>query len=389
MWGQGAMKAKREFIHLALLRGQTGQGKPNIRRLCGRFGVSRTAAYRLLARYAVEGEAALSERSRRPRRSPTRTPDAVVAAVLALRDETHWGAHKIAYVLERDGGGQRPPHRSTVNRILKRNGRITVEASEAATPFTRFEHPEPNDLLQMDFMGPFRTGQGACHSLTVLDDHSRFSLCLAACTNQQSQTVMAHLRAMFERYGLPYRMTMDNGSPWADTGRTELTRLAVWIIRLGVRISHSRPYHPQTQGKDERFHQTVQRELTNHRYFRTLPEVQRAFDRFRDRYNLIRPHESLGMAVPASRYRISDRSMPSELPPIEYPPGDIVRKVTASATIQFRGRLIRVGKACRGLTVGIRPTTTDGLFEVFLCGHKVRDIDLRHPPARKKVSTMS
>jgi transposase InsO family protein len=308
--------------------------------------------------------------------------------VLALRDETHWGAHKIAYVLKRDGQGQ-APHRSTVNRILKRNGRITVEASEAATPFIRFEHPEPNDLLQMDFMGPFSTAQGACHSLTVLDDHSRFSLCLAACANQQSQTVMAHLRAMFERYGLPYRMTMDNGSPWADTGRTELTRLAVWIIRLGVRISHSRPYHPQTQGKDERFHQTVQRELTNHRYFRTVPEVQRAFDRFRDRYNLIRPHESLGMAVPASRYRISHRPMPLDLPAIEYPPGDVVRKVTASATIQFRGRLIRVGKACIGLTVGIRPTTTDGLFEVFLCGHKVRDIDLRHPSARKKVSTMS
>lgn len=388
MWGQAAMKAKREFVVLVGGAGGSGRARVNIRQLCRRFGVSRTAAYRLLARYAMEGEAAFSERSRRPQRSPTRTPEGLVAAVLALRDETHWGAHKIAYVLKRDGQGQMP-HRSTVNRILKRNGRISVEASEAATPFTRFEHPQPNDLLQMDFMGPFHTGQGACHSLTVLDDHSRFSLCLAACTNQQTDTVMTHLRGMFERYGLPYRMTMDNGSPWADTGCSELTRLAVWIIRLGVRITHSRPYHPQTQGKDERFHQTLQRELTNHRYFRTMADVQRAFDRFRDRYNLVRPHESLSMAVPASRYQISRRSMPSHLPPIEYPPGDLVRKVTASATIHFRGRVIRVGKACIGLTVGVRPSITDGVFEVFLCGQKVRDIDLRTQPASRKVSTMS
>lgn len=386
MWEKAGVEAKREFVRLATA---TSGGRPNISELCRRFEVSRTAAYELLARYRVEGQGAFAPRSRRPKRSPNQTVEEVEKAVLEMRDQTHWGARKISHVLRRDRDASMPPP-STVNSILKRHGRITDEASAAARPFCHFEHPEPNDLYQMDFMGYIQTGQGPCHSLTVIDDHSRFCLCLQACANQEGDTVKQHLTAMFERYGLPYRMTMDQGSPWGDPGGTELTKLTVWIIRLGVRVSHSRPYHPQTQGKDERYHQTIQRELTNHTFFQTLAEVQRAYDRFRDRYNLVRPHESLGMAVPASRYRVSPRPMPSQLPPIDYPSTDAVRKVDQLGKISFQGHVVRVGKACIGLSVGVRPTTTDGLYEVFFCSRRIREIDLRMPtPARGNVSTMS
>lgn len=373
MWGKTPLKAKEEFVALALAEGL----RVNIRELCRRFGISPTSAYALLNRYRQEGEAAFQLRSRRPKRSPTKTADQVEAAVLELRDETHWGGRKISHVLRRDTNSEMPP-RSTVHNILKRNGRISEEASRAAQPFVRFEHPEPNDLAQMDFMGWFSTGEGPCHALTMIDDHSRFALCLQACANQTRETVERHLSSTFERYGLPWRMTMDHGSPWGDSGGGSLTKLTVWLIRMGVRVSHSRPYHPQTQGKDERFHLTIQRELTNHVAFRRLTDAQEAFDRFRDRYNLVRPHESLDMAVPASRYRVSSRAMPTQLPPIEYPSTDQIRKVSSTASIGFGGKSIRVGKACVGLTVGVRATTLDGVFEVYLCHQKIRTIDLRN-----------
>lgn len=154
MWGQSPVKAKREFIALAMAEGV----RVNIRELCRRFGISPTSAYALLKRYRVEGADAFDARSRRPRRSPTKTRDAVEAAVLELRDATHWGSRKISHVLRRDVDEAMPP-RSTVHNILKRNGRITDEASLAAQPLMRFEHPEPNDLAQMDFMGRFATAR--------------------------------------------------------------------------------------------------------------------------------------------------------------------------------------------------------------------------------------
>ena len=371
MWGKEPVKAKSEFVRLAT------QDGANIRALCRRFGVSPTSAYRQLDRFKEEGEAGLQERSRRPHHSPTRTPPEVEQAVLAMRDESHWGGRKISHVLRRDVDPAMPP-RSTVNKILKRNGRITVEASEAAKAHIRFERAEPNDLSQMDFMGEFETGQGPCHALTMLDDHSRYALCLKACRDQRTETVIEHLTEAFATYGLPYQVTMDNGSPWGE-GSGVLTKVTAWMIRVGVRISHSRPYHPQTQGKDERFHQTLQRELTNHTYFRTLVKVQEAFDRFRDRYNLVRPHEALNMAVPASRYRISARSLPAVLPAIEYPTTDMVRKVDQVGRIGFKNRSVRVGRGCVGLKVGIRPTLIDGVFDVYFCAQKVKTIDLRTP----------
>jgi transposase InsO family protein len=97
----------------------------------------------------------------------------------------------------------------------------------------------------MDFKGHYRLGKSErCHPLTVLDDHSRYALCLQACRNEQTQTVQQHLTATFRRYGLPERMLMDNGSPWGGATEHGYTPLTVWLLRLGIAISHSRPFHP-------------------------------------------------------------------------------------------------------------------------------------------------
>src|SRR5262249_9640533 len=160
--------------------------------------------------------------------------------------------------------------------------------------------------------------RGRCHPLTVLDDHSRFALGLEACANEQGVTVQERLTTIFRRYGLPRRMTMDNGSPWGNDSTHPHTPLTVSLMRLGIGVGHSRPYHPQTQGKDERFHRTLKVEVLHGRTFRDLPHCQAAFDEWRTVYNVQRPHEALAMATPGSRYAISARPFPASLPAVEY-----------------------------------------------------------------------
>lgn len=364
------MEAKLEFVVLA---SKTGA---NIRELCRRFGVSPTTAYELLRRWRLDGDDGLRLRSRRPVSSPTKTASDVEEVVLQLRDETHWGARKLHQRLV-DMGSPAAPPRSTINTILKRNGRIAAEESEKHTAWHRFEHDEPNDLWQMDFKGWIDTPAGRCNPLTILDDHSRYSIALRACPNQTTETVEAELARVFDMYGLPWRMSMDNGSPWGDDGAYRLTKLEVWLIRNGVKVSHSRPFHPQTQGKDERFHRTLDDELLKWTVLRDLADAQRQFDTWRNRYNHERPHEALAMQTPARRYAPSVRSRPPSLPSIEYGADDIIRKVDHYGKISFRNHVIRVGKGCADLPVAIRPTATDGVFDVFFCHQRVEVIDLR------------
>ena len=140
---------------------------------------------------------------------------------------------------------------------------------------------------------------------------------------------------------------------------------------------HGRPHHPQTQGKEERFHRTLNAEVVNGNSFRDNPDCQRAFDEWRPRYNHERPHEALGMATPGDRYRSSPRTFPNELPLIEYAPGDQVRKVDVQGFISFKNRSWRISKALRGERVALRPTGADGVFDVHYCAHRIAFIDLR------------
>jgi len=368
------MSEKREFVSLA------DQPGANVRALCRSFGISPTTAYELLRRYRTSGDSGLRERSRRPLSSPSRTAQELVRLILELRDQTHWGARKIARRL-RDLGHSNVPHHSTIHSILQRHQKVDSLANEEHHAWKRFEHELPNDLWQMDFKGWFKTAFGQCHPLTIVDDHSRFSLCLQACADETAFTVERHLMQVFDRYRLPWRMTMDNGSPWGDDGTRRLTKTTAFLVRLGIRVSHSRPYHPQTQGKDERFHRTLDQELLRWTTFRDLQEAQQQFDRWRDRYNLERPHEALGLDAPVRHYQPSSRRMPAALPPIEYETGADVRKVDTYGYIGFRGHKIRVGRGCSGLPVVLRPTIKDGTFDVFFCHHRVLQVDLQHPIA--------
>jgi transposase InsO family protein len=370
-----SMSERHEFVLLAT------SPEANLSLLCRRFSISRKTGYKWLRRYLAGGADALADLSRRPAHSPRRTEVGVEERLLALRRKhPAWGARKLKARLAARGHEQLPSP-STITAILARHHLLDPQAAAKHRRCHRFEHAHPNDLWQMDFKGDFSLGTGRCYPLTVLDDHSRFNLGLRACPSQHREGVQEALTHIFRRYGLPLRMTMDNGYPWGlhVGGRSRWTQLTVWLTRLGVRVSHSRPYHPQTQGKDERFHRTLKLEVLRGHAWRNLEECQASFDRWRTSYNCERPHEALQMAVPASRYRESVRPFPQELPAIEYPDEYLVRRGQKSGMLHLRGREYYIGEAFRGLDVGLRPTTTDGRFEVYFCHQQLMTIDLRRP----------
>jgi transposase InsO family protein len=380
------LSERHEFVLLA------AQEEGHIRQLCRRFGISPTTGYKWARRFQATGVQDLQERSRRPLHSPKQTSEAVEQAVIELRRQHPvWGGRKLrARLLAL--GHQQLPSPSTITSILQRHHLINPQESATHRPFHRFEHPRPNDLWQMDFKGDFALGSGRCYPLTVLDDHSRFNLGLVACSDQTTQTTRTALTAILRRYGLPWRMTMDNGKPWAAfaKGRSCHTHFSAWLMRLGIYVSHSRPYHPQTQGKDERFHRTLGLELLRHQLWSDFRECQQAFDHWRETYNLIRPHEAIKLAVPASRYQPSPRVFPETLPAIEYGAGEVVRKVGERGQVKYLQRKFFVGDAFASLHVALRPTTTDGLLEVYFCHQKVGSIDLKAVRSGShEVSTMS
>jgi transposase InsO family protein len=368
------MSLRQEFVLLATHEGS------NRRELCRRFGISPKTAYKWLARYAKDKAPGLEDRSRRPLCTPSRTPSELEAQVLALRQQhPAWGGRKISKRLKKLGYADAPAP-STVTSILHRHGLISEAASTQATAWQRFEHPQPNELWQIDFKGYFPTPAGLCYPLTVLDDHSRFNLVLAACARTNTQSVQPLLTEAFRRYGLPVRINADNGSPWGSPSEREhgITRLTVWLIRLGICISHSAPAHPQTNGKDERFHRSLKAEVLNGRSFNDLQHAQRAFDYWRHVYNKQRPHEALDLATPIERYRPSARTFPEQLPSIQYGPDDIVTEVGWDGRVRFKGRTLKVSNALHRLPIAFRSDPIeDGAYDVYFCHKRFMRLSLQ------------
>ena len=370
-WKEKDVKTLRtEFVLLAQ------QGRGNIRELCRRYGISSRTAYKWLERYELEGADGLIDQSKRPKHIPKQTCSEMVSKIVEARMETGWGGRKIARFLQ-DQGYDHVPHANTITDILRRTGLLDKKECKKHQPVQRFERDQPNELWQMDFKGHFPTLNGRCHPLTILDDHSRFCLGLKACGNETGRTVKENLHSIFQQYGLPKAILCDNGGPWGSGyPEQELSQLAVWLIRLGVQPKHGRPAHPQTQGKEERFHRTLKTELLQGRSFSDLADCQRHFDSWRNRYNLVRPHEALKLDTPVQHYQPSSRLFTETLAPIEYNVGEIVRKVQSNGVVTFHDREYRVGKGLIGQYVALRLTAKDGLFDVYFCTYKVRQISV-------------
>ena len=355
-WDTGGVEQRRlEFVRAALTPGA------NLSEVCRRFEVSRKTGYKWLGRYRSEGVAGLADRSRARRTQSERTSPEVEKLICDTRREFPlWGARKLVRVLTRRGETGLPAV-STVTEILRRHDLLNGPGTGTKT-WNRFVADAPNDLWQMDFKGWFDTIRGGrCEPFDILDDHSRFNLCLDAYGTPTEHMVKTRLQAVFSEYGMPRKILTDNGSPWANTqAGFRWTGLGVWLLDLGVELTHSSIRHPQTIGKDERFHRTLSLEVINTKpSWENLTEVQAAFDRWRPIYNTQRPHDALDGDVPADHYQPSTISYPTRIEPATYPDDYLVRKVGTKAQISLHDHRYRIGTAFAGKHVGITPTTPE------------------------------
>jgi len=312
------------------------RGGETMRGLCVRYGISRKTGYKWLRRFEEVGTLrGLQEQSRRPRHSPRQTDTAIEDRVVALRQQYGWGSRKLRCLLEREGLRL---SRSTIDRILVRRGLIGPRC-RARPAVQRFERSTPNELLQMDFKGPYKLANGTtCLPLSLLDDHSRYALALAPLVSTHGIKVQRVLESSFERYGVPQSMLVDHGTPWwSSTNGHGLTRLGVFLIRQGVDLVYSGIGHPQTQGKVERFHRTLGAWLRHHGTPGTQRGFGRALERFRLEYNEQRPHEALDLETPSHRYRPSAQRYQREPEPWAYPAGSEVRRLAGNGCFYEAG----------------------------------------------------
>jgi transposase InsO family protein len=357
------MEERRAFVAEAVRREWT------MTALCEAYGISRKTGYQVLHRYQTGGEAALAPRSRAPHRSPQALPEAVQQPILALR-EAHpsWGPRKLRAWLQVRQPGAEWPAPSSIGALLHRAGLTRARRARRGggpprrAPLTQAS--QPNDVWTIDFKGWFLTGDGRrCDPLTLVDEASRYLLCCVAVSRPTEREVQRWLERAFREYGLPLVLRSDNGAPFAmPRGLVQLSRLAVWWLKLGIQPERIAPGHPEQNPRHERLHRTLKQETATPPA-PTRCAQQRAFDRFRPIYNDERPHEALHQQPPGHVYRPSPRPYPARVVSPEYPASLRVRRVRADGYIKWHGRLIFLSHALRGEPIGLEEVA-DGCWRV-------------------------
>jgi transposase InsO family protein len=308
----------------------------NLASLCRDFGISRPTGYRWLKRFQEKRSfSGLQEKSRRPQHSPKRTLTEDEARVVELRKKYGWGARKLAALLYGEGKRLKV---TTIHRIISRNGLILPENRHGPAT-SRFEREKPNALWQADFKGYFLGKDGNCHPLSILDDHSRYAVCLSGLRSQKMEETRQAFLKTFEAYGLPDEILMDHGTTWWSTNNGYgLTSLSVWLLKQEIDLIFGRIRHPQTQGKVERFNRTVADAVEHRGKPSQFSGWSALLEDIRSEYNEIRPHEALEMAVPASRYHPSTRAYNPNPLKWEYESGSTVARLNAEGFVGYKGR---------------------------------------------------
>lgn len=347
--------------------------------LCREFGISRKTGYKIYDRYKDTGLEGLTDRSRRPVHYANQLPAQVEAQIVRCKqDKPHWGARKIRELLVRRlAGDVRVPARSTIHAVLDRHGLVKPmgrpRRRAAGTPLSLGQ--APNDLWCTDYKGEFRLGNRAyCYPLTVTDHASRYLLLCEALDSTRESLAFTAFERLFQERGLPAAIRSDNGVPFASPNALfNLSKLAVWWIRLGIAIERIMPGHPQQNGRHERMHLTLKKETTRPAGMNSLQQ-QAKFDAFVDEFNTERPHEAIGMKCPAEIYTPSNKPYRG-LPELAYPFHDKDLLVTDCGRICMHKKKINLSLVFAGQRVGLKEVE-DGIWLVSFMHYDLGYIDL-------------
>lgn len=334
-----------------------------------RHGVSRSCAYKWIGRYEKLGTAGLSELSRRPELSPKRTPQSSVDALLELKKKyPRFGPAKLVAMLdEREGSHVMAV--STAGEILSRHGQVQKRRPrhKSAGQIERgpYQVAGAGDSMTTDYKGQFRMGNGGlCYPLTIADPFSRYVFAIEAMSSTQMKPAKAVFERVFREYGIPRQMISDNGTPFcSSTSLGGLTQLSRWWIELGIVPVRIEPGQPQQNGIHERMHRTLKDWIQDHILF-SLCAHQRSFDAFREEFNQVRPHQSLGQKTPSTAVR-EYRPFASRPDTLEYDTNMDVRKVNANGEIKWSGNPIFLSEPLIGANVGLLKVGED-LWSVYL-----------------------
>lgn len=351
-----------------------------VARLAREYGVSRTTVYHWQRRHREAPEEELEERSRRPHRSPQRTGEEQREAILQKRREhPYWGPKKLKRVLEEQQPEQSWPAASTMGDLLVAAGLVPARRrrrrSQPGAEAGELGPEGPNQEWCADFKGPLHSRDGAwCEPLTITDAHSRYLLRCQLVRSESYEENRPLFEATFREYGLPRSIRSDNGPPFGAPGVVGLTRLAVWWILLGIHPVRIDAGRPQQNGVHERMHRTLKLET---RIAADWDRQQRELLLFQQRFNHERPHEALGLRVPAQLYRPSPRAYPERLPAVEYDRPMVVRRVKPGGQIKWRGEVIYVSRALEGYPVGLQPVD-ERYWRVWFSFYPLAWLDDRH-----------
>jgi len=352
-----------------------GEGMSHV---CREFGISRKTGYKIFARYKEHGLEALSDRSRRPIRYANQLPGQVEAAIVRAKEEKpHWGARKIRELLLRRLRQEvRVPAISTVHAVLDRHGLVKRVIKRRRAIGTALSLGQaPNDLWCADYKGEFKLGnQRYCYPLTVTDHASRYLLLCEALESTREDLAFTAFERLFQERGMPLGMRSDNGVPFASANSLfNLSRLAVWWLRLGIAIERIKPGKPQQNGRHERMHLTLKKEATRPPAMNSLQQ-QAKFDAFIEEFNSERPHQALDMKCPAEVYTPSPRPY-AGLPELRYPFHDREILVTACGRICLHQKKINFSTVFAGQAVGIKEVD-DGIWLVSFMHYDLGYFDL-------------
>lgn len=347
--------------------------------LCVEFGISRKTGYKIYDRYKQSGSEALTDRSKRPWRYANQLPPQLEAQIVGLKhDKPHWGARKIRELLVRRlASGIKVPARSTIHAVLDRNGLVKRmgRRRNKAHGTTLSAGANPNDLWCADFKGEFTLGNKRyCYPLTVTDHASRYLLMCEALESTREDTAFEAFEQLFREKGLPLAIRSDNGVPFASPNALfNLSKLAVWWLRLGISIERIKPGHPQQNGRHERMHRTLKQETTRPPGMNALQQQAR-FDGFLHEFNCERPHEAIAMKCPAELYQPSPRAY-TGLGELDYPFHDRTITVTSCGRICMHRKKINLSIVLAGQTLGIKEVD-EGIWLVSFMHYDLGYIDL-------------